>query len=384
MTNTQKNVNYAKFKVSDVLDEPIAGNVDIQKKDISNEGEIVVTSGLTDYGIKGRTTRKAKVVKEPSITIDMFGNVFYRDEPYKLVTHGRVYGFTSKLIKNREIGLYLVSALRPLGAKFSYNNMMTWSKLKDLSIELPVTPSGTPDFEYMEERIRELEEERIRELEEERIRELEAYLKVTGLSDATLTDEEQAALDKMNNCGITWKKFRVGDLFKINTGSLVSKRYLNANPGNVPRISVTTVDNGVIGYFDDTVDIPNIRYYKNFISVNFFGNVFYHPDKASVEMKVHVLQLKSGKALNRKIAMFLCGALSKVFDNGTYSYGNQLSSSKLKNNAFYIALPVTSVGDIDFDFMENYITAIEKQSIRGVIEYKDKVIQTTKNIVNAN
>lgn len=49
-----------------------------------------------------------------------------------------------------------------------------------------------------------------------------------------------------------------------------------------------------------------------------------------------------------------------------------------------IDLPVTPSGDIDFDFMENYITAIEKQSIRGVIEYKDKVIQTTKNIVNAN
>lgn len=383
MTNAQNNVKYGKFTVEELFNvkgtkSTDAGKVHFVGKQDGDAQFIGRTNA--NYGLQGYVNSKDFAFepnKANTISVSQVGTITaqYRDFPY--YTSQNITKLSADFL-NRQIGLYICSAINQWlrGAQFEGYHTLKMADLKKQQLILPVTPSGTPDFEYMEERIRELEEERIRELE--------AYLKVTGWSDATLTDEEQMALNKMNNGGITWKKFRVGDLFKINTGSLVSKRYLNANPGNVPRISVTTVDNGVIGYFDDTVDIPNIRYYKNFISVNFFGNVFYHPDKASVEMKVHVLQLKSGKALNRKIAMFLCGALSKVFDNGTYSYGNQLSSSKLKNNAFYIALPVTSAGDIDFDFMENYITAIEKQSIRGVIEYKDKVIQTTKNIVNAN
>lgn len=374
MTNTQ-NINYAKFKVSDVLDEPIAGNVDIQKKDISDEGEIVVTSGLTDYGIKGRTTRKAKVVKEPSITIDMFGNVFYRDEPYKLVTHGRVYGFTSKLIKNREIGLYLVSALRPLGAKFSYNNMMTWSKLKDLSIELPVTPLGTPDFEYMEERIRELEEERIRELE--------AYLKVTGLSDATLTDEEQMALNKMNNGGITWKKFKLGDILDFT--SIRQAKSQSAIPTDdnkstrVPYIVQSTKNNmfrrNVNKQYLIDHDEPIIK--GNCVALGVtLPAVSYQPD----EFGGSQLIVARSKWLNNKTGLFLATAIKKQMYQFSYSHKPGMRIYK----ALDIDLPVTPAGDIDFDFMETYITAIEKQSIRGVIEYKDKVIQTIKDVVNAN
>ena len=366
MTNTQ-NINYAKFKVSDVLDEPIAGNVDIQKKDISDEGEIVVTSGLTDYGIKGRTTRKAKVVKEPSITIDMFGNVFYRDEPYKLVTHGRVYGFTSKLIKNREIGLYLVSALRPLGAKFSYNNMMTWSKLKDLSIELPVTPSGTPDFEYMEERIRELEEERIRELE--------AYLKVTGLSDATLTDEEQAALDKMNMGGVKWKKFKLGDIFieKVQRGTrLVKSRRI---PGSIPLVTAGEANRGVA----DWITHNKVLFPANSLTIDMFGNVFYRDQPFFADD--NILVFSNNKKYSKKVMLFMSVAFSKAL-KGKFDYAHQFRQKSLPS--VVVKLPVTSAGAIDFDFMENYITAIEKQSICGVIEYKDKVIQTTKGMVNAN
>lgn len=382
MTNTQ-NINYAKFKVSDVLDEPIAGNVDIQKKDISDEGEIVVTSGLTDYGIKGRTTRKAKVVKEPSITIDMFGNVFYRDEPYKLVTHGRVYGFTSKLIKNREIGLYLVSVLRPLGAKFSYNNMMTWSKLKDLSIELPVAPSGTPDFEYMEERIRELEEERIRELE--------AYLKVTGLSDATLTKADQDALDKMNMGGVKWKKFKIGDLFERTALPRKIKQFKKkrdvstemTHDFDLPLVNSKVGNNGIM-YYGKSEQWNAAKLTIDIIQDGAVGAgmVYAQPDSTGVLYNAYLINWKNNQEpINAKHILFFASSLRKVL-YGTYNYQRKATWDRVQDD--FISLPVTSSGNIDFDFMENYITAIEKQSIRGVIEYKDKVIQTIKDVVNAN
>lgn len=40
-------------------------------------------------------------------------------------------------------------------------------------------------------------------------------------------------------------------------------------------------------------------------------------------------------------------------------------------------------GDIIFDYMERYIRAIEKLAIADVVKYKDKLIETTRQIVGA-
>lgn len=54
-------VEYKKFKINEILNPPIAGDTDIQGNDISNKGEIVITSGLTNSDIKGRTTKKLEL-----------------------------------------------------------------------------------------------------------------------------------------------------------------------------------------------------------------------------------------------------------------------------------------------------------------------------------
>lgn len=175
---------YKAFKVADLFDHAELGDTNLKKTDLTKNGDLVITSGKTNCGILGRTTRPAKVFPENTITVDMFGYVYYRDFPYKLVTHGRVMSLASNIIKNREVGLYLTSSLSYLSNVFGYNNMATWKKLQGKELELPVTPAGEPDFEYMTIRIRELEAERIRELE--------AYLHVTGLDDTTLSASTEA------------------------------------------------------------------------------------------------------------------------------------------------------------------------------------------------
>jgi len=54
---------------------------------------------------------------------------------------------------------------------------------------------------------------------------------------------------------------------------------------------------------------------------------------------------------------------------------------KLKN--IEISLPVTSDGDINFDYMERYIRAIEKLTIANVVKYRDREIAATRQIVSA-
>ena len=188
----QSGGEWSNFKLKELFDSQ-NGDFDIQQKHIDNTGEYVVSSGVQNNGIIGKSSIQAKVIKENSITVDMFGNVFFRDFPYKMVTHARVFSLSSKHIKNRKCGLYISALLSYLPFLFSYNNMASWNKIKDFSIKLPVNPNGEIAYDYMSNYISELEQERIRELE--------AYLKVTGLENYKLTLKEQQALKVLNTRG---------------------------------------------------------------------------------------------------------------------------------------------------------------------------------------
>lgn len=155
-------------------------------------------------------------------------------------------------------------------------------------------------------------------------------------------------------------------MFEIGTGSLLSINELS-KIGQVPRISAKSDNNGILGYFN-TEKLSRARHFENFISVNFFGSdggIFYHPYKASVEMKVHTLKIPKLE-LNAKSGAFICASLHKAL--GGFDYGDQLSSSKLKNLEFKINLPVRN-GEIDFDFMESFIAELEAERMNQLDTY---------------
>lgn len=150
-----------------------------------------------------------------------------------------------------------------------------------------------------------------------------------------------------------WLNFKIQDIFNIGTGASIPKKNLIA--GTIPRISVTSINNGIMGFFD-TSKAKNERIFKNVISVTFLGNdgpIFYHNYEASFDMKVHSLSLKNHK-LDKNIALFLISILAKSF-NG-FNYGNQLSSSDLKDGNIKLMLPVNSNNQPDWQFMEDYIS----------------------------
>ena len=154
-------------------------------------------------------------------------------------------------------------------------------------------------------------------------------------------------------------------MFEVGTGSLLSNESLKA--GKIPRISAKSENNGILGYFSSE-NLANARYFENFITVNFFGadgGIFYHPYKASVEMKVHTLKMPN-KEFNTKTGNFIASAL-KLSLRG-FGYGNQLSSSKLKDSNFRIQLPIKN-GEIDLEFMESFFEEFEADRMLMLNEY---------------
>ncbi|MBR1375134.1 MAG: restriction endonuclease subunit S [Cardiobacteriaceae bacterium] len=165
-----------------------------------------------------------------------------------------------------------------------------------------------------------------------------------------------------------WGEFKIGDIFDIQTGSLLNSKELKN--GDIKRISAKNENNGIIGSYD-TEFIKEARHYENFISVNFFGDTFYHPYKASVEMKVHILKLKN-KVFTQSSGIFIASILKRYFSD-KFGYGNQLSSSKLKNENFKISLPITQNGEIDFEFMETTIKNTKSKMQNILNTYKSLI-----------
>lgn len=166
------------------------GDFDIQKKHINGLGKYVVTSGVQNNGISGRTNYPAMIIPKNTITIDMFGNAYFRNHEYKMVTHPRVFALIPKNYElNDKTGLYMATLLNYLTHHFSYSDMCSFNKIKDMHIALPYK-NNEIDFDYMEKYISIIEYDRAQAVME--------YLKVVGLKDYKLTKNDEKILEEFD------------------------------------------------------------------------------------------------------------------------------------------------------------------------------------------
>lgn len=109
--------------------------------------------------------------------------------------------FTKTLIPkfrgfNENLAMYFIAILNKHSEYYqSYLVRHFKEKISETVVELPVIEHSDLNYEYTVDDIDwQYMEDRIKELEEDRIKELEAYLKVTNLGDYELTDEDKKVL----------------------------------------------------------------------------------------------------------------------------------------------------------------------------------------------
>ena len=309
----------------------------------------------------------------------MFGNVYFRDHEYKMVTHARVFTLELKQKElSKEVGMYIVAQMHYFRQVFSYNNMASFEKIKDINISLPVTQKGEIDFDYMEKYIRELELARIRELV--------AYLEVCGFKDCSLSTEELSAIDKFTRGGVKHIEYKIDTLFKkMNLKFLKSNfdklRDISKEQNkeyNIPLVNAKDGDNGIMYYGRETdfettemsIDIVN----DGAVST---GNVYPQPQKTGVLYNAYLVKFKNYTP-TEEVLIYCSASLQKSIKK-KFGYDNKAGWNKVKEENIF--LPIDDNGEIDYKFMETYIRAIEKQCIKNVIAWKDKIIQTTKEVV---
>ncbi|WP_258460819.1 restriction endonuclease subunit S [Campylobacter hyointestinalis] len=349
------------------------GDFDIKKEHINGNGEYVITAGLSNNGILGKTDIKAKIFEPKTITIDMFGCAFYRQFQYKMVTHARVFSLKPLFEITDKQGIFLSCSLNFLRYLFGYENMCSWEKIKNHKIKLPITQNGEIDFDFMESFISEIEEGRVCELE--------AYLKVTGLTDTTLTQAEQKAIEAIGGeyelNSKTWSEFELGKLFTFKgIKQSKSQKEIPTDQNGIPYIVQSTTNNMCSRYVNkqyliDTNELPNKG---NAIVLGVtLPAISYQPKEFGASQ---IIEARSD-FLNKQNGLFFVTAIYKQMYQ--FSYQNKPGIEIYKN--LKIKLPITANGEIDFEFMESFISGVQKISIKGVIGLKDKIIEQTKKAI---
>lgn len=390
-------MKWKKCLLSDFFDIKTTKSVDKNKIEFQDNAPYdFIGRTSTDWGVQG-TVDKLGFPPNPkdSFSLVQVGETVALWREKEWYASQNLFLLQPKLAKIKDVFLYFQTVINKEMSLYdtAYNSYPTMKSLSQTYISLPVKESEEIDWEYMQERITELEQERITELEQ--------YLIATGLNDYELTDEDKNILATKLTDGVLQNpasrndylketaKFKISDVFDLYKGKRLTKAEHIC--GNTPFIGSTDSNNGVTGYIGQEPIFSG-----NAITISYngsVGQVFYQENDFWASDDINVLYLKN-HPLNALLCNYLSGALKKAGSKFSYSYKWNLE--RMKKTLIVLPIQTDSQNNPiidskhtyhpdgyipDWAYMEKYIRAIEKVVIKDAVDYKDSIIAKTKEIV---
>ena len=328
----------------------------------STNQSISVISGITENnGINYYTEDKLyedEIFKD-ELTIstrgEYSGTVFYHNQKFVLANNILVMKMPNLSKSQKQFIGSLINSLQYGG----YSGYPRKETLKNDKILLP-TKNNKIDFDFMESLIAGLEAERIAELE--------AYLLATGLKDYALTEEEERVLVEFENG--SFQEFNIVDIFDVKNTKNILSRNIIKDSGETPYLCASAENNAVssyISYDEKYLDKGNCIFIggKTFV-VSYQEKDFYSNDSHNL-----VLYLKDEERISKSNQLFLETCIYKSLKH-KYSWGDSISNKKIQKDIF--SLP-TKNHQPDYQFMETFISAIQKLVIKEVVLYAERKIE---------
>ena len=334
---------------------------------------IEINNGIKGY-INKQPTETANTITFSDTTTA--NSIFLQDSDFIGYSHVQgLYPYSNKWTKYSL--MYFLVNFKYIAKQYNFNyaNKFNRNIALNMLITLP-TLNNELAFEYMEERIRELESERIRELESERIRELEAYLQATGLNNYILDENDRGVVNRLIENKIELKEYKVSELFTVKS----SKKKFNANNINItddynlyPYVARGSSNNGIKGYISEDTEFLNnentLAFGQDTATCFYQDKPYFTGDKIKILSPINF-------QLNNHIGLYIISSMKKTLKHLSWGQ-NSFNEDFIKN--IKIKLPIKN-NNIDFDYMEQLIKTLEKIIIKDVIDFKDKIIKTHKEI----
>jgi Type I restriction modification DNA specificity domain len=229
---------------------------------------------------------------------------------------------------NQFIAMFLISLIKKEKYRFNYGRKWHKERMEYSTIKLPVTPSGDPDWKYMEDCTKQL------------FKKIEAKINPKPLVPKTL----ELNVEK-------WVKFKLSELFEFENGKITTLD--GVKKGNIPIATSTTINNGIQDFIDNEEVYSGNRIT---LSIRGGGNCFYQQSNFCATLNAMVLTPKT--KFNKYIGIFLITILDQ--EKFRYCYGRIRAINKCKQEI--INLPITPQGDPDWQFMEDYIKSLPYSS----------------------
>lgn len=139
--------SYKVFRLDELFEHIVQGRR-LKKEDHIAGSFPFVMSGITNTGLVAYIDNPINHFPANSITVDIFGNVFYRSYEYSASDDVGVYWSDKAL--SREALLFITSAIqKQLNGKFNFSKKLRASQNYGLEVKLPVDNNGNPDYDYM-------------------------------------------------------------------------------------------------------------------------------------------------------------------------------------------------------------------------------------------
>lgn len=353
-------VKWGKFKYKEVFNRIEQGRR--LKKDDQIDGTIpFVMSGTTNAGVVNYISNPVASFPKNAITIDIFGNTFYRNYAFGAGDDTGVYWNDATAYSSNAMLFFAVAMQKSMMGRFSYGKKLRSSQSEDFTMHLPVTDDGAIDFDFMESFIAELEAERVAELS--------AYLTVSGLDNYELSNDEEDALKNFQS--LKWDTYNLEKLFGKSTRG---KRLKGDDriAGTLPFVTAGEASEGISAYISNEVEV----FEKNTTTIDMFGSAKYRNYIYGGDDHIAVVHTEN---LPKYASIFVTTAIHKSSHNGQFDYGHNFYAKDA--DALYISLPVNEAGNPDYDKMAIIISAIHKLVIKDVVAYSNRKIKATKAVV---
>lgn len=320
-----------------------------------------VARGDKNNGIRGYISESEEYLNNGN-TIS-FGQdtatIFYQKDTY--FTGDKIKIFTEKSGKlNDKNAQYLLSTMKKSFSLFSWGSSSFNEDILNNTIFTLSFIKNEIAFTYMDNFITELQAERLQELQ--------GYLQVTGLSNYTLTEEEQRAIDDLDN--IKWGTFNIEKLFGKATRG---KRLKSADriSGDLPFVTAGENDTGISAFIGNDVEI----FKANTITIDMFGSAKYRNYQYGADDHIAVVHCDK---LAKESVLFLTSAIHKVSNAGQFSYAKNFYAKDA--NELNISLP-TKNNVPDYALMKTLGSAIQKLVIADVVKYADRELSAYQSVI---
>lgn len=139
-----------------------------------------------------------------------------------------------------------------------------------------------------------------------------------------------------------WKPVSLGEVYNNYHGKRLTKE--KRISGTTPLLTAGESNNGVAEFISNA----NMPQYSKFVSIDMFGNSFFHPYRATGDDNIYFFE---NLHLTAETKEFTCVSIEK--QSCKFSYGKQFRQRNA--DSLKTMLPVTDSGEPDYAYMAEYV-----------------------------